>query len=384
MSETPDRLTTVGEIAAAIEAWAPPASAQSYDNVGLQIGRSDRPVKRALIALDATPAVLEQAKREHIELVITHHPLIFRPLRSLTPSSLPGGLALAIAEQGIALYAAHTNLDAAHGGVSFALARSLGLKDVTFLQRTPDTLHKLVTFVPADHADSVREALARAGAGRIGEYDACAFVSAGTGFFRAGDAANPFIGKPGGGIERADERRIEVEVARWDLARAIAAMKSVHPYEEVAYDVYPVAQASSRNGMGAVGDLEAPEPLSIFLERVATGLQTPALRFAGEPAAEISRVAVCGGSGGDLVSAAQSAGAHVFVTADVTYHRFFESMDQSGVVRMAIVDAGHYETEAMAEELLRSRLAPQFPAVEFVRASSPTTPVKWHLSQDRL
>ncbi len=374
----------IRDIAREIENWAPRETAQSYDNVGLQIGRPDRPVSRVLVALDLTPAVVAEARRERVELILTHHPLIFRPLRSLTPGSLPSALALELAEAGIALYAAHTNLDAAQGGVSFVLAEALGLEKVRFLVPMEDSLYKLATFVPRSHTDAVRAALSDAGAGRIGEYDSCAFVSDGRGYFRPGEKADPFIGSVGGGVEEAEEQRVEVEVERWRLPGVIAALRQAHPYEEVAYDVYPVTQPSTRVGMGAIGELSETAPLPSFLARVSRALQTGVLRFAGNDEALISRVAVCGGSGSDLIQAAVRAGADAMVTADVTYHRFFDTMDARGEIGMAIIDAGHYETEAMTESLLCEHLSRRFPSVSFVRTTTRTSPVRWHVETSDL
>lgn len=384
MSQTEPNSVRIADLAAAIEAWAPAASAQSYDNVGLQIGRPEREVGSVLVALDLTPAVVQEAREMQADLILTHHPLIFRPLKNLTPGNLVGALALQLAEANIALFAAHTNLDAATDGVSFALARALDLENVRFLQRLPDTLYKLVTFVPASHLTAVREALAAAGAGRIGDYDACAFASEGTGYFRAGASTNPFIGRAGGGVEEADEQRLEVEIARWDLDRVLHALREAHPYEEVAYDVYPVAQEATRHGMGAIGDLATAVSLREFLEHAAAALQTDALRFAGNSDARVQRVAVCGGSGSDLIGAARRQGADALVTADVTYHRFFETMDASGSVQMAIIDAGHYETEAMTEQLLCDRLSDRFPSVTFHRTSTRTSPVRWHIRKSMM
>ncbi|AEN73710.1 NGG1p interacting factor 3 protein, NIF3 [Rhodothermus marinus SG0.5JP17-172] len=366
---------TVREIAAALEAWAPPGSAQSYDNVGLQVGDPEQPVRRALLALDLTPAVLEEARALEAELIITHHPLLFRPLRQLTPDGLVSSLALRLAASGIALYSIHTNLDAAPGGVSFALAEHLGLKDVQFLAKMEQALYKLVTFVPASHFEQVREALAEAGAGRIGNYEACAFATRGTGYFRPGDMARPFIGEPGK-LESAEELRLEVEVARWDLPRVLAAMRAAHPYEEVAYDVYPVEQPYTRAGLGAIGRLEKPEPLRDFLQRVAERLQTDSLRYVGDPDASVETVAVCGGAGADLIGRALSAGADAYVTADLTYHRFFEVLDNDGRPRMALIDAGHYETEALTEALLATWLQQRFPTVDWKRTTIRTSPVR--------
>ena len=371
---------TVRQIAEALEAWAPPGSAQSYDNVGLQVGDPERPVRRALLALDLTPAVLEEARTLEAELIITHHPLLFRPLRRLTPDSLVSSLALRLAASGIALYSIHTNLDAAPGGVSFALAAHLGLRDVQFLEKMGQALYKLVTFVPASHFEQVREALAEAGAGRIGNYEACAFATRGTGYFRPGDMARPFIGEPGK-LESAEELRLEAEVARWDLPRVLAAMRAAHPYEEVAYDVYPVEQPYTRAGLGAIGRLEKPEPLRDFLQRVAERLQTDSLRYVGDPDAPVETVAVCGGAGADLIGRALAAGANAYVTADLTYHRFFEVLGNDGRPRMALIDAGHYETEALTETLLATWLRQRFPMVDWKRTTVRTSPVQTFIRQ---
>ncbi len=371
---------TVRQIAEALEAWAPPGSAQSYDNVGLQVGDPERPVRRALLALDLTPAVLEEARTLEAELIITHHPLLFRPLRRLTPDSLVSSLALRLAASGIALYSIHTNLDAAPGGVSFVLAEHLGLKDVQFLAKMEQALYKLVTFVPASHFEQVREALAEAGAGRIGNYEACAFATRGTGYFRPGDMARPFIGEPGK-LESAEELRLEAEVARWDLPRVLAAMRAAHPYEEVAYDVYPVEQPYTRAGLGAIGRLEKPEPLRDFLQRVAERLQTDSLRYVGDPDAPVETVAVCGGAGADLIGRALAAGANAYVTADLTYHRFFEVLGNDGRPRMALIDAGHYETEALTETLLATWLRQRFPMVDWKRTTVRTSPVQTFIRQ---
>lgn len=373
---TDPNLPTIRTLSAALEQWAPPGSAQSYDNVGLQVGDSRREVERALIALDVTPQVLEEARQQQATLIITHHPLIFRPLKTVTAGRFVNGLALRLAEAGIALYSIHTNLDAAPGGVSFALAEQLGLRDLRFLDTFAETLYKLVTFVPKTHFEVVREALADAGAGRIGAYEACAFASDGRGYFRPGEAANPHIGQAGGDLEVADETRLEVEVARWDLPGVLQAMKAAHPYEEVAYDVYSVQQDNTRAGLGAIGTLPVPEPLPSFLARVADRLGAGALRYAGDPAASIETVAVCGGSGSDFTRHALHAGADAYVTADVTYHKFFDVLDDAGAPRMALIDAGHYETESITERLLQNWLAERFPQVKWLRTETRTSPMK--------
>ncbi|WP_028567221.1 Nif3-like dinuclear metal center hexameric protein [Salisaeta longa] len=367
--------TSVRAIARALHAWAPPGSAQDYDNVGLQVGRADASVARVLLALDCTPQVLREAQDVGADLIVTHHPLIFRPLTSVTAADYPSSLALRLAEAGIGLFSIHTNLDAAPGGVSFALAEHLGLQEVSFLDGFPETLYKLTTFVPAEALEDVRSALADAGAGRIGDYDACAFATKGTGYFRPHKDADPHTGTPGT-LSSADEYRLEAEVARWTLGAVLDALRAAHPYEEVAYDVYPVQQKNTQAGLGAVGHLDEAMPLRSFLARVADRLDAGSLRYAGDPAASVQRVAVCGGAGSDFVGQAQAAGADAYVTADVTYHTFFDVLDTDGAPAMALIDAGHYETEALTEALLRDWLAARFPDVAFRRTETRTSPMR--------
>jgi dinuclear metal center YbgI/SA1388 family protein len=371
-----DSQPRISDVTDALEAWAPPGSAQDYDNVGLQVGDARRSVETGLLALDATPQVLAEAEELGADLIVTHHPLLFRPLDGVTADGYVSTLALRLAEAGVALYSIHTNLDAAPGGVSFALADRLGLTDVGFLDGYEDTLYKLAVFVPEDAFDAVRRALADAGAGQIGDYEACAFAVEGTGFFRPGEDTDPHIGEAGGDVESARERKLEVEVARWQLGAVMEALHDAHPYEEVAYDLYPVKQKNSRAGLGALGRLASPEPLSAFLDRVATELEAGSLRYAGDADATVERVAVCGGAGSDFIGTARAAGADAYVTADVTYHEFFEVLDRDGTPNMALIDPGHYETEALTEALLRDWLRDRFPAASWHRTDTRTSPMK--------
>lgn len=369
-------MPSIRDLARALEAWAPPASAQSYDNVGLQVGDSSREITGVIVALDLTSAVIDEAAAAGANLIVTHHPLLFRPLRALTPSSQVGALALRLAERGIALYTAHTNLDAARGGVSFALAETLGLQNVQFLQGESGHLVKLAVFVPGDHAGAVREALAGAGAGQIGEYEACAFGSSGTGYFRPTEAARPYQGEPGGALESAEEVRLEVLLPRWKLGQALGAARAAHPYEEMAYDVFAAEQADTRVGMGALGALPEAELLPAFLARVAKALGSEALRYAGRDDQRIRTVAVCGGAGRDLIGAARRAGADAYVTADLTYHTFFDALGPGGEATLALIDAGHYETEQMTEALLVDFLRGAFPGVEISATALRTSPMR--------
>lgn len=370
-------MTTIQTIASALENWAPASTAESYDNVGLLLGDPSKVITRGLIALDLTPAVVAEAIELKAELIVTHHPPIFKPIRAVTTTDFVGSMLLQLAEQGIAVYASHTNLDSARGGVSFELAERLGLRSNRFLSPASGSVQKLVTYVPVENVDEVRTALAAAGAGRIGAYEHCSFSSSGTGTFRGGKGTNPSIGDAGN-LETVDEIRLEMEVERSRVSRVINTLKQAHPYEEVAFDVFDSVKPSTQTGLGVIGSLPKPEGLFDFLERVRIALNCESLRFTGSSDEQIQTVAVCGGSGGSLIGDAIRAGADAFVTADLTYHRFFEVLNPNGLTRMALVDAGHYETEAFAEELLASRLSRIAPDVRWEATGYKTSPIGYY------
>jgi putative NIF3 family GTP cyclohydrolase 1 type 2 len=253
-------------------------------------------------------------------------------------------------KQGIALYGAHTTLDFTNGGTSHILAERLGLSTTTFLRRPYRLQRKLVTFVPSASVSRVAEAMAAAGAGRIGNYDNCSFRLAGTGTFRGNDLSQPAIGKAGR-LEEVQEIRLEMVVPGPRVQHVLHALRRTHPYEEVAYDLYPTDNSSPDYGAGVIGELPRPERLSAFLQRIKRGLRASRLRWCGDARAPIKRVAVCGGSGGELLDDAIRAGAEAFVTADLRYHAFH---DAEG--RIALIDAGHYETELPIVDAIVRRL----------------------------
>lgn len=330
---------TVRDIEEILEAWAPKEVAWEQDNVGLQVGSPSKRVRRVLLAVDISQTVLEEAVKKNIDLIITHHPLIFRSLRSVTDRDRAGALVTELIRNRIALYSAHTNLDFTRDGVSFALARALGMREVAILSRISGSLKKVAVFVPPDHVDTVASKMAEAGAGIIGDYEYCSFRTAGSGTFRPLKGAQPYLGKIGK-YETADEVRLEMIVPRWALQPALRAMKESHPYEEVAYDVYPLENEDVNYGAGAVGELPRAMRLRQFLLHVRRRLLAERVRYTGELNERVRRVAVCGGSGSDLVDAALQQGADVLVTADIKYHTFHEAAGN-----IALVDAGHYETE---------------------------------------
>jgi dinuclear metal center YbgI/SA1388 family protein len=291
------------------------------------------------VALEITTDVINEAVRRRWDLIVTHHPLFFRPPRSITTDDATGQMALRLAEHRIAVYAAHTNLDFARNGVSMTLAAVLGLRDVTFLAPLRGQLQKLAVFVPVGHEAPVIDALASAGAGVIGEYSHCTFRTPGTGTFKASANANPFVGSRDR-VESTEELRVEAVAPKALMSAVIERVRAVHPYDEMAYDVYPVETPDVNHGMGAVGILPRPMSLRSFVARVGRRINARSIRFAGDPRRRVRRVAVCGGAGSDLVGEAIRTGADAFVTADVKYHAF-----HGLPAGFALIDAGHGETE---------------------------------------
>lgn len=364
----------VRDIHQIISDWAPPAIAWDRDNVGVQCGDLAANVRGVLIGLDPTEEIIEEASRKGANLIITHHPLLFKAQRSITPATAEGRCIAALLRHRITLYSAHTNLDFTREGTSFALAELLGLKDVGFLERPYRIQKKIVTFVPARNADAVASAMTAAGAGRIGNYTDCSFRSEGAGTFRGNQASRPAVGSRGS-LERVSEVRLEMIAPEWAVDGVVHALKRAHPYEEVAYDLYPLENRSADFGMGVIGTLPRPVRLALFLSRVKRVLSSGALRWTGDPRRVVRRVAACGGSGGDLLSSAIDAGADVFVTADLKYHAFHDARG-----RIALVDAGHYETEQPVVGVLVRRLQKEIRLrgirIPIFAASRSTNPVR--------
>ncbi|MEY3019563.1 MAG: hypothetical protein RLZZ272_547 [Actinomycetota bacterium] len=334
-------------------AW-PVTDAAGWDRPGLQVGDPAMPVERVLVALDVTGAVIDEAAEVSGTLVVAHHPLLFRPLERLTPSSASGRLALAAARGGVAVTAVHTNLDVAEdgAGTSEPIVTALGLVDVVPLAHDTDREvdAKLVTFVPSEAAAVVLDAMTAAGAGTSGTYARCAFESPGTGRFRPLAGATPHVGEVGVDAAVA-EVRLEVLVPRARLTPVVAALREAHPYEEVAFDVLP-RLGGLRRGIGRIGRLARAEPLAQVARRLRTALPAPHVRVAGDPDREVTRVAAVGGAGGSLVGAALSAGADVLVTGDLGHHVALDALE----LGLALIDAGHHATEVAAMPALRVRL----------------------------
>lgn len=350
---------TVGGWVAAVDALVPERTAEHWDHVGLQVGDPAAAVTAVLLCLDVTDGTLDEAAARGAELVLAHHPLLFRPLERLTPATAAGRLALRAARAGIAVMAAHTNLDRAVPGTTDPIATVLGLRDVRALEPAappPGPARvKLVTFVPAAATAAVLAALADTGAGRIGAYEACAFRVPGTGTFRPQAGAAPAVGERGV-LNEVVEDRVEVVVPAAALPAVVAALRAAHPYEEVAWDAVPLLElppAGRGPGVGLVGDLPAPLRLRDVADALALGLPAPGLRVAGDLDAPVRRVAACGGAGDAYVDAAIAADADVYVTGDLRHHPALDAR----TLGLAVVDAGHFAVEAAALPAFRERLA---------------------------
>ena len=335
---------SVGDAVSALDGLYPPHTAEEWDSVGLTCGDRSDAVRRILFAVDPLPQVIDEALAWDADLLVTHHPLLLRGVRSVATDTWKGRALHRLIQGRCALYNAHTNADVASGGVNDALAECLGLSHLSPLRPWPtQPTDKVVTFVPPSHAEAVIDAMAAAGAGTIGAYQRCAWTGSGTGTFTPQQGADPTIGSVGV-TEVLGESRVEMLAPRELRASVLSALRSAHPYEEVAVDVYELATATADTGLGRVGTLENECSLAEFAVRVAAALPgTPGgVKCFGPPDRLVRRVAVCGGAGDSLLSDAAMAGVDVFVTADLRHHPASEHLAEGGP---ALIDAGHWATE---------------------------------------
>jgi dinuclear metal center YbgI/SA1388 family protein len=365
---------TVADVMAAVERLAPAGWAAAWDRAGLAIGRPDAPVSRVLVALTVTRAALAAARRRGADMIVSHHPLVWEPLRALRTDDPHTSLCLELAASGIACYAAHTNLDLAPGGVNDALAERLGLRDVTGLGSGGEEAArlKLVTFVPASHLARVREAVCEAGAGRIGDYTHCTFSAPGTGTFLPGASASPFSGQKGR-VNEEPEHRFETVLPKARAGAVISALRAAHPYEEVAYDLIPLENRDPALTLGRCGVLEKPMQLDAFARHVAEVLEAGAVRFCGDARRRVRTVAVVGGAGASCISSLPP-GTDVLVTGDVKYHDALDA-EARGVL---LVDAGHGATEKWVLPVLAEAIKASVMGVRVSCSKEPEcfTPVK--------
>jgi len=357
------------DLTTCIEAFAPLSLQEDYDNSGLIIGRPESEVHGALLSIDVTEPVIEEAIHRGCDVIIAHHPLIFKGIRNITGRNATERIVELAIRSGIAIYAAHTNLDNAASGVNTMLSQKIGLRNCKVLKPTQGLLRKLVTFCPDDHAAAVRDALFHAGAGHIGNYDNCSFNATGTGSFRALNNANPFVGEINE-LHFENEVRIETIFPVYAQSAIIRALLAFHPYEEVAYDIYKLENNFDGAGAGMIGELQQDIDEQEFLLQIKQLIGGSTIRHTALTGKKISRVALCGGSGSFLINAAIAAGADVFLSGDIKYHDFFMSED-----KILLADIGHYESEQFTKELLFTLLTKNFPNFAIFISNTPTNPI---------
>jgi dinuclear metal center YbgI/SA1388 family protein len=371
----------IRDITSYLETWAPLAYQESYDNAGLIVGDSATAITGILVTLDVTEAVVDEAIQKNCNLIVAHHPIVFRGLKKLNGRNYVERVVIKAIKNDIALYAAHTNLDNIAGGVSFKIAEKLGLQQVRILAPKSDVLMKLVTFVPNEKEDpkfreatqAVLDALYAAGVGQIGRYDHCSFRAEGTGTFRGDDESNPTLGKAGEDTT-AYENRIEAIFPAYLQNAVLAALRKVHPYEEVAYYLTSLTNENQEVGSGAAGELAETMGETGFLAYLKKQMNLSVLRHTALRGKPVQRVAVCGGAGGFLLKDAIRAGADVFITADYKYHEFFDADN-----RIIIMDIGHYESEVFTKDLIQQYLLKKIDTFAVILSEIDTNPVLYYL-----
>ena len=344
---------------------------EGYDNSGLQIGSPGDNISSALITVDVTEEVVEEAITKKCDVIISHHPLIFGSLKRLAGSDSTQRVIVKAIKNDIAVYSAHTNLDVISNGVSRKMAEKLNLFNIKVLSPLKNRLLKLVTFIPEASLDKVREALFDAGAGVIGNYDRCAFAVNGTGSFRGNRHAHPYVGKKG---EDHFEQEVRFETILFShlKGKVINALLKAHPYEEVAYDLYPLENENIEIGFGCVGELKKPLEEKKFLELISKTFQSEGVRYSGASGKKIGKVALCGGAGISLLNEAKASGADAFVTSDIKYHNFFDAGDT-----ILLVDTGHYESEKFSTEILYELIRKKFPTFALRFSEINTNPINY-------
>lgn len=336
------------DICRIMEAYYPLYLAEKWDNVGLQIGAMHNTVQKIMISLDLDQEILQQAIGQQIDLIITHHPMFFNAIKKIDYEQPQGELIAGVIRNNLNVYAAHTNLDAASNGLNQHLAEKLGLQEIELFDRQhQEKLYKLVVYVPLSHEAAVREAIGDAGAGHLGNYSYCSFRSQGTGTFLPQAGSNPFIGAAGK-LEEVEEMRLESIVPQKLLERVLSRMKAVHPYEEVAYDLYPLQNQGQAYSLGRIGKIAAPVSLQVFCEHVKEKLELKQLRAVGNLSGTVQKIAVVSGAGASFIPAARARNCDLLVTGDLKYH---EARDAEAL-RLAVIDAGHQGTEQIMTALL--------------------------------
>jgi len=364
------RKMQIAEIIRVLEDWAPLAYQESYDNSKLLFGQKDRELNQVLVSLDITEAIVDEALQKGAQMIISHHPLIFGGLKSLTGKNDAERALIKAIQNNIAIYALHTNLDNVSSGVNAEIGRRLGIAKPKILAPRTGVLKKLVVFVPHNNVQSLSEALWAAGAGTIGNYDQCSFRSEGKGTFRASTNAKPTLGEIGS-LHQEEEFRLELLVEEAKLAAVLKAMQLNHPYEEVAYEIYAIENAHQEIGSGMYGDLAEAISSQEILKQIKQTFGGM-VRYTRPQKEEIKRIAWCGGSGSFLLSSAKAIGADLFLSSDFKYHQFFEADNQ-----ILIADIGHYENEQYTIGLIAEYLRKKFPNFAVLLTENSTNPINY-------
>ena len=358
-------------ILSALEQWAPPSLQESYDNSGLITGNREMLITGALICLDSTEAVLDEAITHNCNLVIAHHPIVFSGMKKLNGNNYVERTIIKAIKNDIAIYAIHTNLDNVAAGVNSMITSKIGLSNIRILSPKGGFLKQLVTYCPHENAEKVRAALFEAGAGAIGNYDECSFSSSGSGTFRGSEISNPVIGQKG--VRHTEpETRIEAVFESWKTAAVMKKLREAHPYEEIAYSIHSLDNQYNNIGSGMIGDLPEAENTMNFLSRLKDVMKSGCIRYTRPTGKQIKRIAVCGGSGSFLLQDAITQGADVFVSADFKYHQFFDADD-----RIMIADIGHFESEQFTKDLIYEFLNGKFTTFALRLSGLNTNPINY-------
>lgn len=363
----------IKDIVQAIETFAPPCYQESYDNSGVQVGPTDITCTGALLTLDITEAVIQEAIDKGCNLVIAHHPLIFSGVKRIAGNNAIERCIILAIRHNITLYAAHTNLDNMQKGVNDRIAEKLGLTRRSILSPLQNKLYKLYTYVPQTHMEQVRQALFDSGAGSIGNYEHCSFNTEGTGTFKAKENAQPFIGQAGGAMERVAELRLELIVPEHLKTSILQALRASHPYEEIAYELIALENNNQDLGAGMIGSFEEAMPVEEVLALIKTQLKAPVIRHTALIKDKIKTIALCGGSGSFLLNRAKAAKADLFLTADYKYHQFFEAEEA-----IVIADIGHYESEQFTVEIFNEVINEKFPNFAVYLSQTKTNPINYY------
>jgi len=361
----------IKEIIKELERLASLSLQESYDNSGVQIGDVEQPASGALLCLDVTEEVLDEAIDTGCNLIISHHPLVFKPFKSLTGNTYVERCLIKACKNDIVIYSAHTNLDNAVGGLNYHLAEKFGLEDVRVLCPQKDSLVKLVTFIPEQAAEKLRKALFKAGAGHIGNYSSCSFNSEGLGTFLAMENSHPYCGEIGK-LHIEKEIRIETVFPAYLKSSVITALLSVHPYEEPVYDIYKIENEWEQAGSGIIGNLPEWEDELIFLQRIKDILHLERLLHSSLNGRKLQTVAICGGKGNFLIEQAIASGADIFITGEAKYNDFFDVEN-----RILLAVTGHYESEVCAKDIFFHLLSKKFPTFAVQNSMINSNPIKY-------